>query len=131
NLNFFFLLLGNLGFKIFDTDEIIDYRESLNDTHEYVKIPKICTSNNDNLKSYIIENGPLHEYKMEADLREFNERKKEQRQRESENRLDDYGLEDIERRENHHGSDEIKVTSRKFPSWSISISNMMEHQNDH
>ncbi|GBC23046.2 hypothetical protein GLOIN_2v848825 [Rhizophagus irregularis DAOM 181602=DAOM 197198] len=117
-----------LQFKIFESDQTINFfdRSSISeeDANNFVEIPKISSSENDDLVPYRIEYGALHEYMhSEAFDKKYGSGVIIQEDEKS-NRT---STESKRKEEDHIPG----VTSRSFPSWSLAISNKMEHQGEH
>lgn len=126
----FLLSLERLEFKIFESDQTINFFDkssiSEEDANNFVEIPKISSSENDDLVPYRIEYGALHEYMYSEAFdnkygsgRNFGESHSDEKS----NRTST----ESKRKE----EDQPGVTFRRFPSWSLAISNMMEHQGEH
>ncbi|GES92455.1 hypothetical protein GLOIN_2v848825 [Rhizophagus clarus] len=128
-----------LQFKIFESDQTISYFDNSSvteeDTNKFVEIPKINSSENDDLVLYQIEHGALHEYK---DIEVFDKKYGSGRVFEeshfkiskSENHLDEKPSMEYMKKEDQE-SNIPGFTSRTFPTWSLAISNMMEHQGEY
>ncbi|CAG8467528.1 19860_t:CDS:10 [Rhizophagus irregularis] len=109
----------NQTINFFDRSSI-----SEEDANNFVEIPKISSSENDDLVPYRIEYGALHEYMhSEAFDKKYGSGVIIQEDEKS-NRT---STESKRKEEDHIPG----VTSRSFPSWSLAISNKMEHQGEH
>ncbi|RIA99477.1 hypothetical protein C1645_357996 [Glomus cerebriforme] len=131
-----------LEFKIFESEQFINYFNisvTAGSGDKFVKIPKISSSSDDDTAPYRIEYGALHEYMNTLKINEHYGSEKIPKESNSntenlENHLneksDKISLENIKKEESRENCKQ-ESTSRKFPSWSLAISNMMEHQGEH
>ncbi|CAG8502577.1 9378_t:CDS:10 [Funneliformis caledonium] len=134
-----------LEFNIFHSITGISYSDDIVDpTYKFVKIPNLNASN-DQLNPYKIDTSELYEYASIGRLREELRKTSSSEQQpnlnipKSENYLNvpnylneksnGISLENITMKQSQEKYEE--ELSRIFPSWSLSISNIMEHQGEH